>query len=51
MVASLALSWSEKTTMAWEPTKAPWTASSPPKSSGMSAMEAGNMPPEAPPGR
>ena len=43
-------SWSESTTTACEPTKQPYF-SSVPKSSGTSAIEAGRMPPEAPPGR
>src|SRR3974377_1733257 len=43
-------SLSDKITTAWEPTKQPYF-SSVPKSSGTSAIEAGRMPPEAPPGR
>ena len=43
-------SWSDNTTTAAEPMKQPYF-SSVPKSSGMSAMDAGRMPPEAPPGR
>src|SRR5690606_28475167 len=50
LAASEALSLSEKMTMAAEPMKQPcgWSVS---KSSGMSPLEAGRMPPEAPPGR
>src|ERR1700730_12227951 len=44
------LSLSESTTTAWLPTKQPY-CSSVPKSSGMSAIDAGRIPPEAPPGR
>src|SRR5207248_1485984 len=43
-------SWSESTTTAAEPMRQPW-GSSVPKSRGRSAMPAGKMPPEAPPGR
>src|SRR5271169_6569869 len=43
-------SLSDSTTMAAEPMKQPYF-SSVPKSSGMSLMVAGRMPPEAPPGR
>jgi hypothetical protein len=43
-------SLSDRMTTAWEPTKQPYF-SSVPKSSGSSAIEAGRMPPEAPPGR
>src|SRR6185503_2745582 len=49
--ASLTSSRSENTTTACEPTNAPILASSPPKSSGMSPIDAGRIPPEAPPGR
>ena len=41
---------SDSTTTAWEPTKEP-NFSSTPNSSDWSAMEAGRIPPEAPPGR
>src|SRR5690349_835692 len=47
---SRALSLSDNTTTACEPTKQPY-CSSVPKSSGMSAIDAGRMPPDAPPGR
>src|SRR5262249_32386550 len=47
---ALASALSESTTTAWEPTKQP-CGSSVPKSSGRFAIEAGRMPPEAPPGR
>src|ERR1700724_31347 len=43
-------SLSDRITTAWEPTKQPYFFKVP-KSSGMSAMDAGRMPPEAPPGR
>src|SRR5713101_1529600 len=43
-------SWSERTTTACDPTKQPY-CSSVPKSSGRSAIAAGRIPPEAPPGR
>ena len=43
-------SWSERTITAAEPMRQP-CGSSVPKSSGMSAIAAGRMPPEAPPGR
>src|SRR5262249_22793449 len=43
-------SWSDRITTAWEPTKQPYF-SRVPKSSGRSAMLAGKIPPEAPPGR
>ncbi len=47
---ALVSSWSDRITTACEPTRQP-CSSSLPKSSGMSAIEAGRMPPEAPPGR
>ena len=48
--AAAAVSWSERTTIAAEPMKQPyWFSVS--KSSGMSAIDAGRMPPDAPPGR
>ena len=44
------VSWSDRTTIAAEPMKQPyWFSVS--KSSGMSAIDAGRMPPDAPPGR
>src|SRR5207237_7601385 len=43
-------SLSDKITTAWEPTKQPYFSSMP-KSSGRSAIAAGKMPPDAPPGR
>ena len=43
-------SLSDRITTAWDPTKQPYF-SSVPKSSGSSAIEAGSMPPEAPPGK
>src|SRR5207302_608721 len=43
-------SWSERMMMAAEPMKQPYF-SSVPKSSGMSSIAAGRIPPEAPPGR
>ena len=48
--ASRALSWSESTITAAEPMKQPCGCSVS-KSSGMSPIDAGRMPPEAPPGR
>ncbi len=46
----VAESWSEKTTIAAEPMKQPYGVSVS-KSSGMLAIDAGRMPPDAPPGR
>src|SRR3954470_15483969 len=43
-------SLSDRITTAWEPTKQPYF-SRVPKSSGSSAIDAGRIPPEAPPGR
>ena len=48
--ASFTSSLSDKITTAAEPMKQPYF-SSVPKSSGMSAIEAGRIPPDAPPGR
>src|SRR6185437_10514826 len=48
--AALMSSLSDRITTACDPTKQPYFSSIP-KSSGISAIEAGRMPPEAPPGR
>src|SRR5262249_20278632 len=48
--AALISSLSERITTAWEPTKQPYF-SRVPKSSGISAIEAGKIPPDGPPGR
>ena len=48
--APAAVSWFDSTTIAAEPMKQPYSFSVS-KSSGMSAFDAGRMPPDAPPGR
>ena len=48
--AATRVSWSDSTMTAAEPMKQPYGCSVS-KSSGMSPIDAGRMPPEAPPGR